>query len=35
MVPEKVTNEIQPELMSLNALPGAPGAGISSARSLM
>ena len=35
MVPEKVTNEIQPELMSLNALPGAAGAGISSARSLM
>lgn len=35
MVPKKVTNEIQPELMSLNALPGAPGAGISSARSLM
>ena len=35
MVPKKATNEIQPELMSLNALPGAPGAGISSARSLM
>ena len=35
MVPKKVINEIQPELMSLNALPGAAGSAISSARSLM
>ena len=35
MSPKKVINEIQPELMSLNALPGAAGSAISSARSLM
>lgn len=35
MTPKKVINEIQPELMSLNALPGAAGSAISSKWSLM